>query len=229
MSEIDPKLSRLYREASSEEPPAAVDAAILAAARKQAPRRAGARAPGRSWWRSWMAPASAVATLALGLSLALLIERERPDMVEDLSRPPAAAMPQSAPPARAGAAAKAADAAAPAAPKKEIPVPERAAPAPVAPPVAAARRAEPPASTLAAPKAAMESNVADEAAADRLGATAGAAAPLRKQAVQRSPEAWLEEIGRLRRAGREQEAEEQLAQFRKAYPAYAVPQDLLTK
>ena len=44
--------------------------------------------------------------------------------------------------------------------------------------------------------------------------------------MQRSPEAWLAEISRLKREGREQEAAEQLAEFRKAYPAYAVPEAL---
>jgi hypothetical protein len=49
---------------------------------------------------------------------------------------------------------------------------------------------------------------------------------MRQQAIQRSPEIWLDEIGRLKRAGREKEATKQLAEFRKAYPAYAVPESL---
>jgi hypothetical protein len=49
---------------------------------------------------------------------------------------------------------------------------------------------------------------------------------MRQDAIQRSPEVWLEEISRLRREGRVKEAADQLAEFRKAYPAYAVPESL---
>ncbi|MBE0627249.1 MAG: hypothetical protein IH606_20815, partial [Burkholderiales bacterium] len=130
MSEIDPELSRLYREASSDEPPAALDAAILAAARKRAARP---RSRGLSpWWR-WMAPASAIATLALGVSLALLIERERPETMDEAGI--RQTQPQRPPPARATEPAKprGADRATPAAEaKKEAPavsVPAQAPPA----------------------------------------------------------------------------------------------------
>jgi hypothetical protein len=91
-------------------------------------------------------------------------------------------------------------------------------------------------SKMSAAKAAAESNVAGDAGLRDLGAAAPAApaaagkvAPLRQDALRRSPEAWLEEISRLRREGRDQEAAEQLAEFRKAYPAHAVPQSLLPK
>ena len=49
---------------------------------------------------------------------------------------------------------------------------------------------------------------------------------MRQHATRRSPEAWLDDIGRLKREGREKEAAEQLAEFRKAYPAYAVPESV---
>ena len=52
---------------------------------------------------------------------------------------------------------------------------------------------------------------------------------MRQPAMPRSPEAWLDEISRLKREGREKEAAEQLAQFRQTYPAYAVPEALLRK
>ena len=81
-----------------------------------------------------------------------------------------------------------------------------------------------------APAMARESNVAGDSASAELGAAAPAAAgkvaPLRQSAPQRSPEAWLEDIKRLKREGRDKEAAEQLAKFRKAYPAYAVPESL---
>jgi len=266
VSEIDPKLSRLYREASSAGPPAAVDAAILAAARKQA---AQPRRPARSSWVRWMAPASALATLVVAVSLAFLMQREQPDIDRDMRARPITPLPQSAPPAGVAepAKAKAAEAArkeapatiapvpAPAArsaipapalpPAVALPAPAPAAPAPAPPPAEAAapaaaafpaeRRAK-----AAAPAMTRESNIASDAALGATGAAtpaapaaappapaaAGKIAPLRQPTAQRSPEAWLAEISRLKREGRDKEAAEQLAEFRKAYPAYAVPEEL---
>jgi len=228
VSEIDPKLSRLYREASSEQPPAALDDAILAAARK---RTAKARSRELSpWWR-WMAPASAIATLVLGVSLALLIERERPETINETSIRPTP--PQRPPSARAGESAtpKTADHAAPAAAaKQETPAASAARAFP------AERRTKAAEPGMSAPKAALESNVAGDSAPRAAGAVAAPApaaasglAPMPEQAAQRSAEAWLEEIGRLSRAGRDQDAAEQLAQFRKAYPGHTVPEGLLPK
>jgi len=298
VTEIDPKLSQIYREAARENPPAALDAAILAAARRQA---AQPKRPARSSWVRWMAPASALATLVVAVSLAFLMERERPEATRDMSIHPIAPRPGSAPPASVteSAKAKAAGNAAPAEPasmdapaaaggaaaeaalKKEAAVapgpapatslPAPAAPAPAPAPAAPAqapapqpaeaarsdaqafpaeRRAKAAESGLSAPKAAesktmRESNVAGDSAPGAAGAAAGAAgvaartapaaappaaagklAPLRQEAAQRSPEAWLEEISRLKREGRDKEAAEQLAEFRKAYPAYALPESL---
>ena len=44
--------------------------------------------------------------------------------------------------------------------------------------------------------------------------------------AERSPEQWLAEIRRLKQAGRAVEAETSLAEFRKRYPQYALPDDL---
>ena len=265
MTETDPKLSRLYREASREAPPAALDAAILAAARE---RIAKPERRKRSSWLNWMAPASAIATLVLGVSIALLVEREQPattpgKILEQTAPSPAA------PPAASeteSAKAKAADSAAPAAATKKqapataapahapAPAAQTPAPAPAAPMQAPARAAEPgppaaeafPAERRAGPaergmaapdaaesKSSRELNAAGDAApgaaasgAPAAPAGAGKVAPLRQQAIRRSPEAWLEEISRLRRDGREQEAARQLAEFRKAYPAHSVPESL---
>jgi hypothetical protein len=314
MTEIDPKLSRVYREASSENPPAAVDAAILAAARQRAAgagRRERSQSNGRSrsFWSRWMVPASVAATLALGVSIALLVEREHPEIVDDTAIRPAPPQPQGSPraPAAESSKAKAADSAGLGAPsKKEAPavaappqsteavspapnapqqspaapppasiaptqapagtspapnaptqapavtlraparaqVPRPAEPAPSAAeafpadsrakasaPKAAATKAE--AAKEAAPNAAAESNATSDSATGGLGASAPAGpaatakpAPLRQQAIQRSAEEWLDEISRLKRDGREKEAADQLAEFRKAYPAHPVPQSL---
>ena len=283
MSDIDPKLSRLYREASAEGPPAALDAAILAAARRQA---AQPRRPARSSWVRWMAPASALATLVVAVSLAFLMERERPAAIDETVIREMSPRPQSPAPASAAGAVRPAAPASAASEKKQAPQPDarqaprgdtrmdapaaaaaapvpgvlmkdaaRPAPAPVpdAPAQSPSPRSAEPApgaaqafpaerrekseSKMIAPKAATESNevrgsalgaagTAAPAIAPAAPAAAGRAAPLRQQAAPRSPEAWLEEIGRLRREGRDQEAAEQLAEFRRAYPAYAVPQHL---
>jgi resuscitation-promoting factor RpfA len=286
VTEIDPKLSRLYRQTSTDGPPAALDAAILAAARKQVaqPRRRERAQRDESFWSRWMVPASAIATLVLGVSIALLVEREQPSGDTAIRRTPP--RPQSPLPARVPEAAevKAADSATPAAaakkeaPATDVPVraPAAAAPAQVpataapaqAPATAAPARApaaaapaQAPAATLPAPapvprsaepaapaaeafpaesraKASAsgtvrQSNVAGDSAIGGLGAAAPAApavaakrSPLPQRAAGLSPEAWLDEISRLKRDGREKEAAEQLAKFRKAYPAYAVPEAL---
>jgi len=291
VSDFDPDVSRIYREASTEAPPAALDAAILAAARK---RVAKPQSRARSSWLRRMAPASALATLLVAVSLAFLVEREQTS--RDARDGPIAPQPQpqQAPPARAAESSKpkAADSAAAAveaktdAPAKAVPTeksdapaatvpapasrrPEAAAPAAEAfpaessakagensakaaaisgkpvensakeagisakPDESSAKAAE---SRMSAAKAAAESNVAGDAGLRDLGAAAPAApaaagkvAPLRQDAIRRSPEAWLEEISRLRREGRDREAAVQLAEFRKAYPAHAVPEALLPK
>jgi hypothetical protein len=66
-----------------------------------------------------------------------------------------------------------------------------------------------------------------EAAGSALPApSAATTAPIRGQTLPRAPEAWLEDIRRLIREGREQEADTELAKFRKAYPGVAVPGDI---
>ena len=255
MIEIDTKISRLYREASTGDPPAALDAAILAAALKQVAkrqRREGSQRHGRSLWSRWMVPVGAIATLVLGVSIALLVERERPGTSGGTAIRQTPPLQQSWPPAPVTESVKpkAADSAAPeAAARKEAPASAAPAQAPALP-APALRPAEPAPSTteafpaenrakvtapsLAAPTAATESNVAGDSAIGGAGAAAPAApaaagklAPMRQQAIQRSAEDWLDEIRRLMSEGREQEAAEQLAQFRNVYPAYAVPESLL--
>lgn len=245
MTEIDPKLSRLYREAATESPPAALDAVILAAARKQVAkptRRERSQRQERSLLSRWMVPAGAMATLVLGVSIALLVEREHPETIDDTTVHKIAPRPESPAPARVteSAKAKTVDSAA-----REVTV-KTEAPAAAVPAQAPVLRPAKPASSAAdvfqaegrakatAPRMETESNVASDSAIGGLGAAAPAApaatgklAPMRQHAIQRSPEAWLDEISRLKRDGHEKQAAEQFAEFRKAYPAYAVPETLL--
>jgi len=222
----DERLTRLYREGATAEPPAALDAAILAAARAEVAPKPARR---RAGWQRWCAPAGLAATVVLTVTLTLLVRQEQALREEAL--PPSVA-PQ-------------APAAAPA-PKQE-PVPPAVSPAvPAAPPAKAkaapllreaerrvpAEVAVPPQQAPALPAAAppaleSKSLQAAPAAADAVDMRPRREA-LRKEAAgaARTPEQWLEEIRRLRREGREAEADAALAEFRKAHPDYRLPDDL---
>ena len=159
-----------------------------------------------------MAPASAVATLALGVSIALLVEREQPAPSADTLMNQNAPQPQIPPAARASCSprsTKAADSAARALPERESSA-RRAAPVP-RPPVPAPQPAAPAKSTTEAFPAEHHaltsragggrgggetagggaSNAARDAASERMKAGAPAAAgelaPLRQPAAQAQP------------------------------------------
>lgn len=74
----DDRLSRLYRDAPGDEPPAGVDAAILAAARQALSAAPARRRPA---WLSWLAPAGIAATVVLTLSVVMLVRQEQPDLL----------------------------------------------------------------------------------------------------------------------------------------------------
>jgi len=55
----------------------------------------------------------------------------------------------------------------------------------------------------------------------------GFASPLAvSEAKERTPEKWLEDIRKLRTEGKTTEVERELAEFRKRYPDYILPEDL---
>ncbi len=240
MTEIDTDLSQRYREASTEVPPATIDAAILAAARRQAQSHAARPDP---WWRRWMMPASVMTTMVLAVSIALLMEREpttSEDKTVDRVARPTAAFPA---PAAESAKAKAAPASRseaglkdsfppPATLPRELPSSQDQPTRPFAAPPAPAESFPAPAPTtdsddIMAPAAIPELReraVGRSAGAASMGAPAAAKAEsVRQNSAQRSPEDWLEEIRRLKQAGREQEAAAEVAAFRKAYPDVPVP------
>lgn len=76
----------------------------------------------------------------------------------------------------------------------------------------------------AAPAASPSAEAASTGAA-AVGAIAAGriAAP---EAKERTPEKWLEDIRRLKSQGRTADAERELAEFRKRYPDYALPEDI---
>jgi resuscitation-promoting factor RpfA len=81
-------------------------------------------------------------------------------------------------------------------------------PAPAQPPV----QAQPP--------------VPAQAAAPSTGALPGETARSVRAANERSPQAWIEDIRKLMTEGRSEEAGRELAEFRKRYPDFALPEDL---
>ena len=87
----DAELSRRYRELAREEPPRALDDAILAAARREVESRpAPLVAPtGR---RRWFVPVAAAAVIVLSAVVTLHVQREQPDA--ELGAPQIATVPQ---------------------------------------------------------------------------------------------------------------------------------------
>jgi hypothetical protein len=203
----DPKLSQRYRELPREEPPRALDEAILAASRRAVDARpAPLVAPtGR---RRWYFPVAAAAVIVLAVAVVAHVDREKPDI--ELATAPANV--SEAPPPRPSAeepkqAAKRARPQFAPDPRADSAAPAAEAPAPAAPPVAEARR--------------------ERDASDRV--TRAQAQGALSANLTQSPEQWLQRIADLRRQGRYEEADRELAQFRKRYPDYRLSDEMKAK
>ena len=104
---------------------------------------------------------------------------------------------------------------------------EEATPAPARPAPAASlyssERAEQPVPAPAAAPASSASRLRESASTlQRAGAVSGIAAP---EGKERPPEKWLEDIRKLKGQGKTTEAERELAEFKKRYPDYRLPED----
>lgn len=237
----DPQLARLYREHAVDEPADAIDQRILAAARQAVSDHQAGALPRRSWWQRWRMPLSLATTAMLTLLLAQLVERQPAELSLAPSQEMRAveSVPERAEPAPV-LPAPAKEVSAPASPevKKTLPkAPDRQGVRDRSPasnhaveqamdesaPSAKAERAAP-APASAARDAAAGSEMR---AAPALSAVPPAATPVQKSRADgvRSPAVWLDEIRVLRRAGKTDEAERQLREFRLAYPDFVLPED----
>jgi hypothetical protein len=208
--ERDAELARRYGSLPREEPSAEMDAAILAAARRAAETRPAPLVVPTAR-RRWYFPLAAAAVIVLAVAVTVQLERQQPD-------------PESAVP-------------------PVPPVPEKYSPAPELQRKELARKplqqpeAKPPASREVAPKPpGPPAEIAKNSAEDRAGAAAAPAAPAaradaraRTLAKMESPEQALERIAELRRAGRHEEADEALREFRKRYPDFKISEEMLKR
>ncbi len=129
MTDSDDRIARRYRELAREEPPTALDAAILAKARRQIGDGPALPAPERMRVRprfqNWAGPVSIAAVLVLGIGVSLRMQLEQPGIessapAKELSPAPAPASPPAVVPAAAAPAATATDSIQPAAPPKAV-------------------------------------------------------------------------------------------------------------
>lgn len=224
MTDHDEEMSRRYRELPREEPPAAIDTAILAAARKAVQPRALNR---------WLGPVSIAAVLVLGIGVSLRMQMEQPG-VETAVPPPSGSaeypVPQAAedaPPAaeQAPPAAKAAakrEERAAAKPSARV---ERKAPAPAATPAPVPQAEAPPmqAATTPQPRAQSKLGMTVESVAPLRAKRADSAATTDTATSAKDPrEVELERIVRLRAEGRHAEADKALEEFRRSNPDYRI-------
>jgi len=256
--ERDPKVTQRYRELPGEEPSRELDQHILAAAHRAAGHsHAPLVTPaGRHRWYFSLA---AAAVLVFAVAITLHLERQQPDPEAVSAPPaPEAPMRDAAnqeakkpeaPAPKRSPAAKAAPAEAPPPPRFTPEPPPQTSSTADAVGAASAPRASAPASrveaenTTSRAEAARTQEVArareaarQDAQAEKLAAARSAPAPAAGQLgtvlAQRfadTPEGELERIARLRREGRDDDADKALAEFRKRYPDYQISAEMRAK
>jgi hypothetical protein len=249
---LDDALGALYRALPRDEPPPAIDAAVLAAARSGVATKSA---------RRWAAPAALAAVLVLSVGVTLRVAEERPDAQLPPSVPPpqapveAVPRQEAQPSAKPQAAAPTAERRAPTPPQRARTEDRTAARPPADPPpitFVPSPRAEsaPPPPVTSAPDPAAQSVPSERPAAraearpaapamapaagasdarmQRLSKSASAESSLASAAAQ-TPEAWLERIAQMRAQGRHKEADESFAEFRRQHPGYAMTPQMLEK
>ncbi len=253
---VPQRLTQAYRELGAEEPPRALDEAILAAARK----------PTRPWTQRWAVPLSLAAVLVLSVTVTLRMQHEQPGVEAPTQMAKQTAPASPAPPAaeaerklkvedplKQGAVAPARERSArtsaarnevreepnPFADQRrdQVAATPAAPPAPAAEPVLSSRadslRSAESSVTGGAARQMEERTARDAESVSRAPQAGPAPAPaLAKRAelgaaakpAAESPERELERIAQLRRDGRHEEADQALAEFRKRYPEFRIPE-----
>jgi hypothetical protein len=228
--ERDPKVSRSYRELGAEEPPRALDEAILAASRRAVDvHPAPLVVPtGR---RRWYFPVAAAAIITLAVAVTVQVERQKPDeeLVVATQEP------------------KKQTFQAPVEQTKPAPKPFVAEPPPAAAPPQSAEA--PTELTKSNTEARARSDTARDSVAavpapapapeparremesprPQASASSGARVMGQVQSKVETPEAWLERIATLRKEGKHEEADKALAEFRKRYPDYRLTDEMRAK
>ncbi len=243
----DDDVAKLYHEGSADEPPAALDRAILKAARESL---APARKPGKPWWLRFALPLQLALSAVLVTMLALTVDRNPPEIPAVTERtepqPAPASPPLKVAPAGADPAAGKSPAVSPASEARaRLPAPMRS----TAPSPKAERAAEAAPAAMPVPgrseRASAEKTAAEDAAAPaggrsleavRPGPAAAGAAPgaapssgapaANRDATARSASDWLAAIEGLAGDGKKSAARAELEAFRKAYPDYPLPERL---
>ena len=245
MTDSDEKLQQRYRDLAREEPPRALDDAILAASRRSLTKTSLAR--------RWAAPVSIAAVLVLAFGVTLEMQHEEPgiEYTEPLKRatPPPPTLPAEArAPAAPSPAQKPQVALRKASPQMAVrpaaqepqPFPESfsanvapQAPAPAAVQPVPAAPADKPQGAIMPPVPAASASVAARAsmAAPRAKAEMADAAqtPARTLAAPSETERELERIARLREAGRHEEADKALDDFKRKYPDFRIPEAMWSR
>jgi hypothetical protein len=244
----DPKLQSAYRALGAEEPPRALDEAILGAARHSA----------QPWTKRWAVPLSLAAVVVLSVVVTLRIQHEQPGIEqpapvrkeEQVARQAAEPLKPAAEPDKPAAepAVRAPqqksmtrkEAQAFPSPAQDRAVAEsRVAEADKAPPAVAsapAPRMEAPALAKRADARSEPGSAAGSVAAPPAPATAAPAmrAMQRERVAQErtaapTPEKELERIAELRKQDKHDEADKALAEFRKRYPEFKIPPAMLER
>jgi len=226
----DHDVTRLYHEGSADEPPAALDRAILQASRDSI---APAREAKKPWWLRFALPLQLALSVVLVTMLALTVDRNPPEvpaLKERTEQQAPLPAPLKAAPGGAERAAGEAPAASPAPEARaRVPAPGESRPSspkvdwkdseiPAAIPVpgrgerTSAEKAE--AGDVAAPVGVRSLEAARQVPAAKPAAAAS------------SPSDWLAAIERLAAAGEKAAARVELEAFRKAYPDYPIPEGL---